>query len=339
MKIPSYARYDYCVECACNFLEDYNITNYPVDLFSIIDKSPYALVPYSDIMEFFNCELEFVCKKLKSNEGRTVYQDGIYTIAYNDVSKSPGRILFTLAHELGHIYLNHMLDFKITEMPKACDEVEMPRYEYDVLEREANAFARNILVPIPLYYFLKEKEPHILQRNFGITYDAAVVRKDLINKDYNCSRKIGLYPRFMDIYSRFKDKKKCSLCKVGLLQKHGDYCPICGSKNTLQWGDGDKMKYPLLETHENGKLKECPNCHNEETSIDGNYCHICGRYIVNKCSDYSCQNMLPSNARFCPLCGTNSTFNNAGFLKPWNYKETSGFMLLPNDIDEELPFN
>ena len=28
------------------------------------------------------------------------------------------------------------------------------------------------------------------------------------------------------------------------------------------------MKYPLLDTYENGKLKECPTCHNEITNIE-----------------------------------------------------------------------
>lgn len=336
MKVPPYARYDYCVECACNFLDDHNITSYPIDLFSIIDKSPYALVPYSEIIEHFGCEVETVCKKLKSNEGRTIYQDGIYTIAYNDIGKSSGRILFTLAHELGHIYLNHMLDFKITEIPKKSNEIDMPQYEYDVLEREANAFARNILAPIPLYFFLKEKEPCNLQKIFGITYDAAVARKDLIDKDYACSKKLGLYPRFMNIYSRFIDKKNCSVCGACLIQKHGDYCPICGSKNTLKWGDGDKMKYELLNINAMGKLSKCPTCNNEETEVDGAYCQICRSYLINKCLDDSCDGtftILPSNARFCPLCGSESTFYRYGYLKAWDYTEN------PLYHYDDLPFN
>lgn len=338
MKVPSYARYDYCVECACNFLEDYNINSYPVNLVRIIEDSPYELYTYSMLMNKFKCSLEDVCKQLKSNEARTIYYDGSYTIVYNDVNKSPGRILFTLAHELGHIYLNHMLDFKITELPKDSDSPNMQRYEYNILEKEANAFARNILVPIPLYYYLKNKDDSTLQSNFGITHDAAIVRKDLITKDYECSRKLGLYERFMKIYSNFMYKKSCSFCGAALVQKQGVYCTICGQKNTLQWGDGE-MIYPKLESYENGKLKECPNCHNEETHINGTFCQICGKTLMNYCSYSACSNTepLPNNARYCPICGSHSTFYNAGYLKKWNYKEPIGFMEIP-ELDPELPF-
>ena len=339
MKIPSYARYDYCVECACNFLEDHNINSYPVDIIKIIEKSPYNLWTYSMLMRVYNCGLDTVCKKLKSNDARTLYHDGIYTIAYNDVNRSSGRILFTLAHELGHIYLNHLLDFQITEIPKSSYSPNMKRYEYNILEKEANAFARNILVPIPLYYFLQSKDDFTLQKYFGISHDAAVVRKDLIDKDYACSKKLGLYKRFIEIYSNFKDKKACSHCLAALVQKKGAYCPICGSKNSLHWGDGN-MIYPKLDTYENGKLMECPICNNEETDLEGAYCQICGKRLVNHCSNYDCINSedaLPSNARYCPICGSNSTFYNSGFLNEWNYKE-EGFLPIP-ELDEELPFN
>ena len=100
------------------------------------------------------------------------------------------------------------------------------------------------------------------------------------------------------------------------------------------------MIYPKLETYENGKLIECPTCKNEETNIEGNHCQICGDNLVNFCSYGNCANFdpLPSNARYCPVCGNKSTFLENGFLNEWNYKE-QGFMDIPDGIDEELPFN
>lgn len=152
--------------------------------------------------------------------------------------------------------------------------------------------------------------------------------------------------RIFHLYYNFIYKRKCKHCNASLIQRYGKYCPICGQKNTLEWGDGNNMKYPLLDTYQNGKLKECPNCHNEETNIEGDYCQICGKYIINKCSNINCQNneILPSNARYCPICGGNSTFFDAKFLKAWDYKEykklSDGFMNIPDDIiDEELPFD
>ena len=101
------------------------------------------------------------------------------------------------------------------------------------------------------------------------------------------------------------------------------------------------MIYPKLETYDDGKLKECPICQNEETDIDGEHCIICGIPLVNICSNEDCAYQhLPSNARYCPICGSKTTFYQNGILKAWNYNE-NGFMEVPEPpfIDEELPFN
>ncbi len=106
------------------------------------------------------------------------------------------------------------------------------------------------------------------------------------------------------------------------------------------------MVYKKLDTYENEKLKECPTCKNEETNIDGSFCQICGEKLINHCSNYNCENdtPLPSNARYCPICGNESAFYQRGILKAWNYDDNdllinNGFMNIPDSIDEELPFN
>lgn len=135
-------------------------------------------------------------------------------------------------------------------------------------------------------------------------------------------------------------KRKCTTCGAQFFNNYL-YCPICGQK-TLQWGDGN-MIYEKLETNENGKLKECPKCKNEETNIEGSYCQICGELLTNYCSNEDCdyQEILPSNARYCPVCGSASTFYQNNILKPWNYKEPvpDPFWNIPDPIDEELPFS
>ena len=84
------------------------------------------------------------------------------------------------------------------------------------------------------------------------------------------------------------------------------------------------MIYEKLNTYDNGKLKECPIYENEETNIAGSRCQICGTYLVNNCTLDDCEystTELPSNARYCPICGSESTFYRNGFLKEWNFKE------------------
>ena len=354
MNIPKYARYDYCVEKACEFLEEFDIDSYPVDIERIISLKKWALTPYSDLMKEFNCDRDTVIRCLRSKDGYTQLDNNNYSIAFNDDPSLGKRRRFTLMHEVGHIYLGHLRDFDITLLNRGA----LTQEQNLVLEYEANAFARNVLVPIPMYYYKKNQSAPSLQTAFDISYDAAATRIDLIQKDYDCSHKLGLYPRFMKIYSAFMDKKKCSNCGVGIVQRRGSYCPICGSNNTLQWGDGDKMKFKTYETTENGRLKECIKCHNDE--LVGAYCHICGSPVENYCIDAnsffnspdSCDYIepLPANARFCQMCGGETTFNQKGILIDWsqelkqieeaeNNATNNTFMNIPEGIEDELPFD
>lgn len=98
------------------------------------------------------------------------------------------------------------------------------------------------------------------------------------------------------------------------------------------------MKYPKLEVYETGKLKQCPNCDNEETDIEGDYCQICGNSLVNRCINDDCpscqhNDVLPSNARYCPICGNRSSFYNKNMLPDWRQHLEEQF------FDEGLPFS
>ena len=44
----------------------------------------------------------------------------------------------------------------------------------------------------------------------------------------------------------------------------------------------------------------------------------------------------------CPICGEKSAFYNNNLLNSWDYNNAESpdaFMNIPDDIDEELPFN
>lgn len=335
MKIPRYARYAYCYQRACEFLEEFEIQSFPINFENIILQNHWGLISYSELMEQFNCDRATVIRCLGSSDGFTSWDGNNYTIAYNDDPLLGDRTRFTLVHEIGHIYLKHLIDFEATQIYRGS----LSKSENRILENEANSFARNVLVPISMYLTLKDRSATNVSFTFGITVSAAEARIDFVNRDIIAIKNLKLVKRVMAIYRKFMSKQKCQIC-AGQFFEHYQYCPICGNKNTLQWGDGE-MIYPKLETHDNGKLKECPECENEETLIEGEYCQICGRSLINHCSNYECTNTnpLPSNARYCPICGSNSTFYNAGFLKEWNYKEPVPYRLPFDSIDEELPFN
>jgi len=67
-------------------------------------------------------------------------------IIYNNRISSPGRINFTLAHELGH-YLLHRLQFP---NGKECSQQDVARWDSPEgkIEQQANEFAANLLMPL-----------------------------------------------------------------------------------------------------------------------------------------------------------------------------------------------
>lgn len=334
MKIPQYARYDYCYAKSCEFLEEFKIKAFPINVLEIVHQRNWGLVPYSEFMYEFHCERQTVIRILGSSDGYTIWDGTNYSIAYNDDPKLGDRTRFTIMHEIGHIYLGHLLDFEATKIYRGS----LTKCEYRVLENEANVFARNVLSPVSMYLTLKNKSATNVAHTFGITTTAAEARINFINRDVQLVRHLKLGTKIMLVYHRFMNKHKCIMCDAQFFQKY-KYCPICGNKNSLQWGDG-KMIYPKLETYDDGKLKECPICQNEETAIEGEYCTICGTYLVNICPNEACSyQRLPSNARYCPICGSQTTFYRNGILKDWNYNENKFMQIPASSFDEGLPFD
>lgn len=305
------------------------------------------LVSYSEHMNRYHLSYEEMKNFCGTADSCADYHVNFnqYIIFYNDIDipriVNSNRYRWNIAHELGHVLLSH---HKISENTRIYRS-SLSKAEYDYFEAEADYFAQLILVPHAalsgfkidnprnIYYMCKISEPASKRR-----YIEYQKWKAHMSGQDEYDRKIFYY------YFNFIYKRKCKNCGSSTIQRYGKYCTICGQK-TLQWGEEKNMKYPLLETHENGKLKECASCHNEETAIDGDFCQICGNYLINKCSNYQCTNndILPSNARYCPICGSFSTFFKNGYLEAWNHKESSDenkiFMSIPDGLDEELPFN
>lgn len=73
---------------------------------------------------------------------------GNWAIIYNQAISSPGRIRFTLAHELGHYLVHRHLQTSFN-----CSEVDTTQWDSDErkIESEANTFASYLLMPADDY--------------------------------------------------------------------------------------------------------------------------------------------------------------------------------------------
>ena len=325
--------------------EHFNNPKLPLEVKALARSySNIRLIPYSKHMKRMNLPYSYMTNIAKDSYTDYYANMNMYYIYYNDIDYNivtSNRYRWNIAHELGHVLLQHLSENQKTRLSRPG----LSEDEYLLLEDEADYFAQLILVPHAALLGFKVDSARNIRVMCKISDPAAKRRfydfriwKTHVNASDEYDNRIFHY------YYDFIFKRKCNCCGTCLVQRYGKHCPICGSKNTLEWGDGDKMKYPLLPTHESKKLKECPKCKNEETEITGNYCQICGVSLVNMCTNPGCSNtnILPSNARFCPVCGDQSSFFEGGILLGWKAVTSTPanlWDLRDNIMDEELPFN
>lgn len=308
------------------FIVKNNIKSLPVDPMKLIQNNGWTIRTYQFYARKHGISIKDIIDTFGSEDAFTVYEDGHYSITYNDKIISPGRIRFTLMHEIGHIYLNHLPDFDQTVLARGG----LADTEYELLEKEANIFSSEVLSPYPVLKILGWNQYNTIQKHCGLSKRAAISRAEqmldtVFTKEM--ARKSALIIRS---FHTFIHKKKCVHCGYGLISEKEKYCPICGS--ILTWGDGKQLIYKSYKLNEVGKAIICPKCENEETHTDGNYCKVCGTYITNCCSEEtdldlngneyiiqkSCGAIAEGNARFCVYCGNPTTYYKNRLLLSWD---------------------
>lgn len=323
MKIPLLARYNGTVEKSYLFVMN-NVKYFPLNPFEIIKKFKWGLLTYEDMAKKLNCSIDDICECFGS-DGYSIYDGKYYSIAYNISGNSKERINFTLAHEIGHIILNHHKDFEVTEIIKD----NFIESEYKILENEANCFARNILAPAPL----SQKVPFLfrtlkLNDIFNISSTARSTRLNFLKNDLNYLTATEIFK----MQQNFDTYLICRNCNAQFINNTYHYCPQCGTKK-LKKGIGLMIYKNEVELDELKKAKICPKCGNEEI-LEGPYCKICGLELFNRCTNSdnawdSCGEVCDANARYCHKCGAKTLFYHLGIIPNYTYENTQ---------IEELPF-
>ena len=108
-----FSDYQKAVHTAIEVLQDCEIDSVPVDPMIIVNQKRRTIrcEAYSVYMEKYGCTLEDVEAFADSEDGVCFYKPSSekYLILYNDVDpKKRLRKRFTVAHELGHIFLKHL---------------------------------------------------------------------------------------------------------------------------------------------------------------------------------------------------------------------------------------
>lgn len=123
----------------------------PLNLLDIFRAGGCTVKTYQELSQKLDISVDEVAARFGSDDGCLFYdaRHDRYRLAY-DCSTRP-RTRWTLAHELGHIVLRHLEDFPETSITRTQSPVFL-----DILDKEADKFASEILAPAPLLIGLAE---------------------------------------------------------------------------------------------------------------------------------------------------------------------------------------
>ncbi len=141
---------------------------FPIDVKTIkIPNNNIKFVSYKDYANSVNIDVNILTNNGEFKDAMIYRKDKNCLILYNNETSNKGRTLWTLAHEMGHLVLNHSDQNEISEI-------------------EANTFASQLLLPqcVLKALFLGGKKITIpyLQSRFGLSVSAAKSCLKLVGK-------------------------------------------------------------------------------------------------------------------------------------------------------------
>lgn len=141
---------------------------FPIDVKTIkIPNNNIKFVSYKDYANSVNIDVNILTNNGEFKDAMIYRKDKNCLILYNNETSNKGRMLWTLAHEMGHLVLNHSDQNEISEI-------------------EANTFASQLLLPqcVLKALFLGGKKITIpyLQSRFGLSVSAAKSCLKLVGK-------------------------------------------------------------------------------------------------------------------------------------------------------------
>ena len=304
---------------------------------------------YSEYMKKGGLSFEECKNCLSSAQGTTMRNGHLdqYIIYYNDFKdKSINR--FTIAHELGHIFLHHFDECSCTMLEG--DEIGPKLYE--AFENEANCFARNLLSPAyhawkllddhgyafqmnpeagaktwmrvnetPLTTNLKTRldAEDLLENAFNISPPAAKTRLDMLTRDqYQYTHNGADWRKASSI--RQSVLWNCTACHTER-SPQANYCTECGKKVRFVFSSGVTKRLRPIPASTKGRFLECPICGNTDISSEANYCKRCGAPLYNPCMSDERHPNHPE-AKFCAICGKPTLYGKKGWLEKMTHTMT-----------------
>ena len=231
--LPEEERRSGAVRLACRILVANGVRELPADPETLAAGMGISVCPLSAAAETGGLNAcDFARRRLRE-EALTVAFGRNYLIFYDDGIRSPERIRFSLCHELGHILMRHFEDW---------DPGRLSLEAAQVLEDEANTFARNILCPPPVAELVRGEARSAGAALFGLSGRAWEVRLRTLEDDRRLiDRRTADLVRIQ--FREYMFGRRCRRCGAVFTDEvRANRCPACGSAG-LVWN-------PRMETRE-----------------------------------------------------------------------------------------
>lgn len=178
-----YGKYKNVRNSAWQALLDFNVTKLPVSVNSIAKQLGIKVIKNSDIHELQNGE-----------RGVTLFKNEHWYIVFDDTESVPV-CRFTVAHELGHILLGHILvtGTKYRTFEKRDEE-----------EQAADMFASRLLAPACVLHELQALLPEQIAKVCNISMSAAKNRAERMQV-LEARNKYYLHPLERKVRQQFDD--------------------------------------------------------------------------------------------------------------------------------------
>lgn len=214
------------VRYACAVLADCRIGTLPVDPFDLSSRAGITMLPLSQVQNYPLWVPYDIADILRMTCAVTLTYP-TFCIVFRDSDTEPDRLRFALFHELGHIFMNHYRDFP--------DVMESARGRDSMLEAEADAFALNLMAPVPLVDVIRYNVPRQAKASlFGLSRSAWMRRLDTLTRDRAFVDE-EMANVLIYLFHDYLLGRRCPDCgKTFTDVDQENRCPFCGGTG-LEW--------------------------------------------------------------------------------------------------------
>lgn len=182
-RIPDGPREMWVIKRAREFIKATGICSLPVDPAEVARRCGWRVFTVKEVARLTGLTRWEILSA--GQESDVFYCNGKYCIVYDELSYYP-RARYSIGHEMGHIVLGHLEQFDKTCLLRSNN---LTALEYWVLEREAEIFAAELLMPLPILRALGRMmpefiKPEVIMKMCHVSLTTASIRCNEINRSF-----------------------------------------------------------------------------------------------------------------------------------------------------------